>query len=344
LSLGPLVAISLLLAQAPGQDAAPAAPPPLQRRPLAVGASVVPGLVLHGSGHFVAGDRRTALRLLVMEGIGIGAVGTGALILGATGVSRWLAGGIIATTVAGAGLFAISALADIYGVLAPAGGTGAPPDYLPSIQAELGTRYIYDPQFQYRAFLGPALEVRRQSWRLHGSGWLALDDDNQRLRLLGAYRLTRFVEVALAVTHHHYGAEGFDTEIAEGAVQGRYHMSRLSPTLAGSFAEGGVGWGLALDRYGADASERRTLLLARFGYGIYLGEPNRGELVVYYDHRTDDYAGHLKTPGLQSGQIGHFGVHATAYLSEGWGARGEAQVGSAYIAGLSVVYRYGATL
>ena len=44
---------------------------------VATAVAIVPGLVLHGSGHFAAGERATGWRLLGMEGVGLGLTAVG---------------------------------------------------------------------------------------------------------------------------------------------------------------------------------------------------------------------------------------------------------------------------
>jgi hypothetical protein len=105
-----------------------------------------------------------------------------------------------------------------------------------------------------------------------------------------------------------------------------------------------VGLGLALQGYsyfgpvGEDALHEQ--LLFTFGYGVYLGRsgPLRGEVLLYYDHRKDDYAGGLKAG---AGVPGHFGLRGRVLLSERWGVSADVQAGSAYVARLSAVYTLG---
>ena len=82
-------------------------------------------------------------------------------------------------------------------------------------------------------------------------------------------------------------------------------------------------------------------MLARFGYGFYLGSATspRGEMLLSYDNRHDDFAGGLKLPGLGSGPVGHFGVEATVLPPALGQLRAVAQAGSAHVLGLSLVYR-----
>jgi hypothetical protein len=348
---GALLAVLVLAGARPAAAEVEDAPA-LHKGAAAVGAAVFPGLVLHGSGHFVAGDRRTGWRLLAMEGAGLGLTGLGLGTLVVTGASRHLSPPIFALPVAGMGLFIASWLADVYGVTAPLAGTGAPSLTEPVVEARLGTRYVYDPTVHYGTLLGPALELRWRRLRLSPGAWIATDGGNVRVSLEAAYRPWgprpaspaidgSFVDVVFGATEHHFGPEAFDLTVLEAGARGRVDLRRLAASLTGSFVEWGFGLGWALTHYrvGARETDADGLLLARFGYGVYLGR--RGELMAFYDHRHDDYAGGLKLAGLGSGVAGHLGLDGSWFFVDRWGVRLEAQAGSAYLAGLSVVYRAG---
>jgi len=350
------------------EDVTPPRPPPRpSRRPrpisghrkaLALGGAFVPGLVAHGAGHFIAGDPQTGLRLLAIEGIGVGIAGGSLGVVAATGASRRFSGPLITLTMAGAGLFLISFLSDLYGVLAPEGGTGSPALSAPWVETQLGLRYVYNPVFAYRSFLVQAVDLRWGPLRLSPSGWFALDDRNARLRALAAYRITgprpagsesepardgSYLDVEGAITHHRYGSEGFAITSGELALHGRLDMIRVSPSLAGSFAELTGGAAVDSDEYFGVTSEGNTFLLGRFGFGVYVGRPSypRGEVMVYYDHRHDDFAAGWKMTGIGSGVGGHAGLEGKLYFNDQWGALAEAQVGSAYLGGVSILFRYG---
>jgi hypothetical protein len=348
------------------------------RKVLATAASLVPGILAHGTGHFVAGDPTTGLRLLTMEGIGFGLTAGSLAILAATGASRRFAAPLAALTAGGAGLFAISWLADIYGVAMPESARGSPPAGAPFVETQLGARYVFDPTFEYRTFLVPSIDLRWGPVRLMPSAWFATDDVNARLRALAAYRVSgpmpattkldaarpgardgSFLDVEAAVTHHRYGAStagalgsigGFAITTLEASVHGRLDAQAIAEPLRGSFIELGAGGAVAVHQY-QTITEGNTLLLVRFAYGLYLGRPCAGapgcsfspfgEAKVYYDHRHDDYAAGLKIRGLGSGVPGHFGVLGTVFFTPSWGVSLDAQVGSAYVAGGSLVFRSG---
>jgi hypothetical protein len=351
------VLIVLLACGAPLRAAAAdgAEPPPsLQRRPAATAAAIFPGIVVHGTGHLAAGDRRTGYRLLAMEGAGVGLTAGGFVILAATGASRHLAAPIFALPVAGVGLMLVSWLADVQGVGMPPTWRGAPLLTEPSVELRAGTRYVYDPTLSYGTLLGPGADLRWRRLRVSPAAWIATSGGNLRASLELAYRPWgrapwslaadgSFAEVIVGGSHHRYRRESFQMTVLEAEARGRIDLRRLAESLQGSFAEWGLGlgWGLTHYAVGARETDADGLLLARFGYGLYFGEaPGRtGELVLYYDHRHDDYAGGAKLEGLGSGAAGHGGVELTWWVAGRWGVRLEGQAGAAYLAGLSLLHR-----
>ncbi|MDH5671614.1 MAG: hypothetical protein OEZ06_05655 [Myxococcales bacterium] len=321
--------------------AAEAMPAPGRPRVLPTITAVVPGLLVHGTGHFVAGETRTGYRLLAAEGAGLGLMVAGIAGLAVTGASPKTIGPFIAVSALGGGLFGSSALADIYGVLAPEGGFGRPL-LQPALELEVGPRYVRDPIFDYDAFS----HVAATSWlgdvRVQLSGWLGLGHDNQRLRALGAYRLLRsgqgsYIDLELGASHHRFAPERFSTSFAEASVTGRLELSVLGRTLAGSFFDYGLGYALGANRQFDTSTESDEMMLARFGFGFFIGDG--GDVTLYYDHRHDGFAAGLKVPGLGSGPLGHFGLHVRHFFSEDMGASLFAESGSAYVVGLSLLLR-----
>lgn len=353
--------------EAGSSGVAPAAEPTPERdvepgtsdRVVATGASIVPGVLVHGSGHFVLGKPKTGARLAAMEGVGLVLAVGGIVVLAATGASRYTVGPTAAVVIGGAGLFGVSWLADVYGSSVADGARGDPSRVPAVFETELGHRYVYDPQFRYRHFLVSSFDARIWRLRLSPSAWFALDDENTRYRLAAAYRFAgprpgaegadgSFLDLELAATQHTYESDGFRTVTGEAFVGGRYDLERYDRELRGAFMEMGVGFGLQAFDYDAPGLELgedvEQLLLARFAFGAYIGDPDRvgGEARFFYDHRHDDYAAGLKLTGLGSGVPGHFGVDTRFWFSDHWGARAEAMVGSAWIGGLSILFRQGA--
>ena len=145
------------------------------------------------------------------------------------------------------------------------------------------------------------------------------------------------------MTDHDYVSDGFAVTTGEASLRGRLDLARVGPTLAGSFAEFGVGGALASNRYDGHPDQADSLLLGGFAFGAYLGRraDRWGEAKIYYDHRHDGFAAGLKMRGLGSGVPGHFGARALFFFAPSWGAQIEAEAGSAYVTGLSLLYRYG---
>jgi hypothetical protein len=334
---------------------------PLQPRPpfevLPVVASLVPGLLFHGLGPLAAGDTHTAARLFAMEGTGLGLLMLGGVPIALTGASRRVIGPLYVVSAAGVGLFMTSAVANIYSAVAPAFTPGVAAPRLPPLELDFGYQHVSDPNFAYRHFLALGATARLDTVRLEAAARLAPGEGNTRARLGGAYRLLgaperaregadgTALDVEAGGVYHRYPTEGFLMTGGEVGVRGRYAMARLSPRLEGSFAEASLGLAFQTYRYFgpiSDDSLHQQLLLS-FGYGVYVGRsgPLRGEALLYYDHRKDDYAGGLKAG---AGVPGHFGLRGRVLLSERWGVSADVQAGSAYVARVSAVYALGGEL
>jgi hypothetical protein len=346
----------------PEPDTAPLAPDARDAEPTlepSIGsalAAIGPGFLVRGAGTFVAGDRLTARRLLFGELAGVlGIVGGGA-VLATSGASRKLIGVGVPIVLAGSALFFTSYLADLYGAI-----TGGRDDHAPSWSApanlELGYRYVYDPQFRYASFAHTRADLRLHALRLSPEAWVALDDDNQRLRVELAYRLhgprpTRrtpdgsYVDLSTAFTSHRYASDDFAVHTSEFSIDARFDLAHVGRSLRGAFVEGSLGAGLELYDFavrGASGLDGSGLLLGRFGFGVYFGvdDLHTGELLVYYDHRHDDFAAGLGVQGLGGGFLGHLGASGHFFVSQHWAATLLFEVGSAYVSGLGVRHRWG---
>ena len=329
---------------------------------LATGAAIVPGVLLHGSGLYVAGDTRGASRLLAIEGMGLGLLVAGGVPLGLSGASRRLTWPAVPMVVSGLGLFTVSWLADIYGASGLSEVSGAAPRPAP-MEFDLGYAYVRDVHFAYDHFSVASARLRWDRVGIEPTAWIAVGADNQRLRLRSSYRLIgatptqllddgSYLDVAGAATFHRYGDEGFDTRLAELEIAGRLDLLHLSPRLRGSYIELSTGFGLEWFHYQIAGTAPRvqddvfSLLLGRFSLGMRLGEPGGvfGELELGYDHRRDDFAAGFSTAVSGSGFGGHFGASGELFLGDAWpswGVRTEVWFGGAHVYRLSLVRRLG---
>jgi hypothetical protein len=314
---------------------------------------LVPGVLLHGSGHFTIGRRTTAYRLLAMEGIGVGMVVIAGIPIALTAASRYLIREAAVVGAMGVGLFAISLQADLYGTVVPLDSRGEPSPTLPHVEAEIGYRYVYNPRFAYSSFVVNALELRHGGLLLAPSTWVALDDANRRTRVLGGYRFFgpraedepakdgSFIELTAGVTHHAHHTERFATLTPEVMTNGRLDLARIDPHLAGSFGELGIGFALQLFDYeGLPLGEDiESLLLARMGFGFYLGGPRapHGEFTSYYDHRHDDFVAGFTERSI--GVPGHVGFAGEGYFTDHFGVSAIFEAGAAIMAGGSILLR-----
>jgi len=324
-------------------------------------AAVFPGILLHGSGTWLQGRTLTTERLLLLEGIGLLTTFMSGLVLFETGAARDIVGPTALTAVAGVGTFGSSFLANLYATWAPAAGFGEPQRSLPLLESSLGYQYVDDPQFDYHHFVTTRLDARLRSWHLGLNAAYTPDPSNQRLELLAGYRWIgpnaygarasdgSYLEPQLGYSEHRFDSSGFLSRTFELKVEGRLDAARILPDVRGAYFQLGAGWAkqwIVFDLPDVDAQNATSLLLAHMGFGVYLGQraafaPTGGEVELYYDHRHDGFAGGLKLQGLGSGAAGHLGLAGHYYVSEAWGVRALAEVGSAWVLGLSALLRVG---
>ncbi|MBU0550125.1 hypothetical protein KKF91_12570 [Myxococcota bacterium] len=327
---------------------APTSTPPEAAQPglLPALAAVAPGLLLHGSGLYLAGDPQGARALLIAEGAGLGALLGGIGLLAVTGASREASGPLIGLTLMGAGLFTTSALADLYGAAGGAALSGRPRPW-PMLSLTLGHRAVSDPIFSYEHLAHLDARLAQGAWGLRLGALIGLDESTHRLEGDLSYRLggrrISWLDLRLGARRHR--VEDLSALTGEAALRGRLGLGALSPTLSGAFALGELGWGLELRGYeglpnrGGLGEEASALLLGRFGFGFGIGAAV--EIEAAYDNRRDGYAGGLNLSEIGAGNTGNLCLAARYIGAAGWGLAGEITLGAATLGGLDLIYTWG---
>ncbi|MFY2556387.1 hypothetical protein ACN469_01985 [Corallococcus terminator] len=318
--------------------------------------AVVPGLLFHGLAPALAGDGHTAKRLFALEGTGLGLIALGGVPIALTGASRRTIAPLYAVTLAGFSVFGISAIANLYSVASPAFDPGVPASSLPPLEFEMGYQYVSDTSFDYDHFVSLGAVARFDEVKLEATARLSPNEGNTQVRMGGAYRLLgeperrragsdgSSLDAELFGLFHRFPTEGFTVVGGDVGFRGRYAMSRVSPSLAGSFAEASIGMALQGYSYPGPVSDGNlhSQLLYSFGYGVWLGRgggPFKGEAMLFYDHRKDGFAGGVRT--LSGGVVGSFGLRGRALLTETWGVAAEFSASGALVGRLALVYALG---
>lgn len=323
-------------------------------RALDIAVATLPGFVVHGAGHFVAGDSDTGWKLLGAELAGIGLLGAGIAGLALTGAADDTVTPLVGITALGGSTFFFSWLADIYGVSTRAGGVGAPEVERAPLDATVGYQYVYNPTFDFNHFLHAGAAGRLGRVGLSADGWFALDAANWRAQARASWRFVgplpgrrssdgSFVDVEVGLLYHDYVTSDFAEVTGEAMVRGRLDLNRYTEALRGSFVEGALGLGLSQYRRDTHPDDLTSLLLFDSRFGIYLGDSANGfgELAVFYDHRHDGFAGGSKLSGVGSGAAGSIGVELVKSIAAPWGVQASFEAGSAYVGRLDLVYRPG---
>ena len=328
----------------------------------AIGASLVPGVLVHGAGHWVRGERDTAWQLLGFELLGAGLIagGIGGLVL--TGASDDYNPPLYWMAMSGAALFGGSWFADIFGSVrgSQATGIGDPVRQLPWVELSTGYQHVANPVLAGEHFSRSALTGRLGRWRLDATLWLGPQDQApQRTHARGSWRPWgptalapqisgardgSFVEAWVGYSYHTMPEGRVSVHLPELGATSRADLGRWWQTMESMFVEFEVGLGVGVSHfYGVGVKEGAQLLLGRAAFGFYIGDdPDRwNDVMVFYDHRHDGFVAGTKIPGIGSGATGHAGVRGRAGIWGPWGLEAGFAAGSAYVTDLNVTWRFG---
>ena len=324
------------------------APPSKLRRLAAIGAAIVPGLVIRGAGSYVLGERRTARRLLATGAAGLSAAIVGALPVALTRANENFVWPGVPLAVAGFGVYLPTWFADIWvaagGDRVEGGPRGTPPWSL-----ELGTTWLHDA-YRERALAGAAARLELGRLGLGAGTLLDAQGDSRtgqlevRWRLFGAPAANRPIDEGSRLYMraggrlHRDDPDDVTLATVELEVVLRGELRHLDPLLAGTFLELSTGLGVERAAYARDTHDVSSILLGRFAWGAYLGR--RGEAMLFYDHRREHLAGGLWT-WRASGFVGSFGATAQLAVAGPWAVRAELEVGSAWVSTLALRYHGG---
>lgn len=300
----------------------------------AASVALVPGVLLHGAGHFAMGERRAAYRLLAMEGIGLAGIVGGFGLLIAVGGSEQPAPIYVPVIVGGLGLFGVSFLADVAGSLQGAG-PWPDPDDAPGLWLRAGYAGLFGSKHAFHHlgtlgvdWRGDRLSVEGQA-ALHPQGayrayrgvagwtlWERPDDAVTRVRLMG--------EVARQDFH----AERMSITTVRLFSEIRWNLGGWVPTMQNAWLLGRVGAGLDVFGY-ADApvsDEGLPFLVADVGMGLMAGR--RLEVELAYRHRKGELPGGMALSDGLTGFAGMLELRGRVKVAERWALVPEVKLGT----------------
>lgn len=319
------------------------------RRLAAIGASIFPGVLLHGSGSYVLGERRAAKRLAIAGGIGWGALIVGGAAVGITGGNPEVTIVGVPLIIAGAGTMMSTWLSDIYWA---AGGrrVGLTQSHAPSPWSiDLGTTYLHDT-YRERALARAAgrIELGRiglgASTLLDAEGQARTGALEARVRLLGVAATGENLEdatrlwIRAAVRRHEDDDDMVEISTVEADVGIRLELRRLDRNLRNTFLDLAIGMGVEHVRFAGAATDNDTLFLGRFAWGLFLGK--HSEATVFYDHRRDSLAGGIAA-SRAAGFVGSVGANTDLRLGGPFSLIAELEIGSGWVTTAGLRYHGG---
>jgi len=355
-----LAALGCLLAAAPvrargaeGRSAPePAVPavldPGREPRPgslLAGGVALVPGLLIHGSGHFALGERQSACRLLATQGAGLAGVIGGIGLLSAVGASEKLAVLYVPLTVGGLGLFGVSFLADVVGAVH--GRRPWPePVVPPGITVRAGYVGLFGSKHSFRHLGELGVEWRAERLVLDGQATLHPQGDFGEYRCLAGWRLwapsgdpvTRLSLVA-ELARQGFHTEGFAVTTVRALGELRWNLGDFLPTMQNAWLLGRLGGGFdSLDFAGTSADDDGLpFLVAELGLGLMATDRVEAELA--YRHRKGELPGGMAIGDGMAGFAGMLELRGRVAVGRRWALVPGVRLGTGVMPWLSLESR-----
>ncbi|MGC4114194.1 MAG: hypothetical protein QM765_06140 [Myxococcales bacterium] len=297
-------AVTQLAAPAPTLASARALDAPWTSRPVAIGLSFVPGVVIPGLGHRLTGDPRTANRLLLTSGLGVAATLAGGATLLFTGGNHDVAPYGMALLFAGVSTWMASWLGDVVGTLRPEGQV-RPFQREDSLTAAL----LYGPSLAHSGsvkHLG-ILRADYESPKVLLDGWASLAPGTryQEIHLRGGLKLYGDDKRShLALVLEGLREIGADSDAnGHGAalmLEGRIDAGVLDRSMTGLVFIQRIGGGAIAYSYdGSAATDLQPLLVLETGLSLALTD--WFEVSAVYSQRPDkrlgmvfDHGGHAE--------------------------------------------------
>jgi hypothetical protein len=292
---------------------------------LAAGASIIPGLLVHGAGHFAAGESSNGYRLLAIEGVGIAGIVGGLATLRAVRGSEKLAPVYVPVTVTGVGLFIASFLADVAGTLhgQRPWPVPRPPGTLTLTGGYTGL-FASKHTFSHLGRLGAEWHYRRltcgAALMLHPEFDYSQYGGTVSLRLWepGAddpvTRLTVFVDAY----HQRFRTEGFSITAFRGFGELRWNMGYLVTTMRNAWWLARLGWGFDLLSFDNIASGEDGLPFIVFEVGMGLMASERVSLELVYRQRKGELPGGMTVAGALAGFLGMIEFQSRVTIDPRW--------------------------
>lgn len=337
------LALALGAAEARAED--PESPAP-RRRAAALTAALVPGVLVHGTGHWMLGDKKTARRLRRMEMVGLLLAGLGGAAIGLSGTDENLAMFYVPMLVAGGTTFMGSFLTDVIGVATKgtrARGRARPPGWGGDDLAHtsLGYRHVLHPalDISHVARASAGFRARRVALTVSAEAEAAGRYQEQQVvfRYTTHLRPLRMasLDFGFDLTHRRLRDDRLSSYPGAVWAEMTWDLAKLAPSVPGAYGRGRFGVGAELVNYGdvpGIDDDVVPFVAAEAGLGFRLG---RTDWELSYNHRKDGLPGGSFI-GRLPGMLGSVGVSGRARVWKRWSLVGAARWGTGVTSWLGV--------
>lgn len=257
-----------------------------------IATSIVPGILLHGSGHYFAGYDETGKDLLVLSGIGIGTAAIGITGLAFSGGADEFAPYLIPMSILGITTYLSTWIFDIAGV---SGLKGVNTDDTPDQWNYFRTSILYQENTRndLHRFYQVQGQFATESFFINTQFEREWSGDFSELQLTVGVPVLHKIKYRLTLKPEFkwkYSNEGFGITQYHGLVELENKLGSYFPTLNGWYWVHQLGYGVEFFHFdGADINYSNALMI--IGQGIRYQASKRWSIYSMLKRREDEMIG-----------------------------------------------------
>jgi len=258
-----------------------------------VAGSIVPGVLLHGSGHYLMGEKETGKKLLKIQGISL-LTGTSSLVaLGLLGNADETSGILIPVSMLSFGTFAATWIFDIIGVSGLSNHLSI--GQHPYKQSFINLSYNQQDNNQnpYYKFYGGRMQYGNKQFFAQLYAEIEESSDYQEYAFKGGYNVIQKNYTNLYIipeAKYRYSTEGFSISQLDLQLEMDINLAKISSTLKNVYFVNTIGFGNSQFNFGGSGFDYSNNMMI-ISQGIRLSVNHFLDVSTRYIRREDGFIG-----------------------------------------------------
>lgn len=256
-----------------------------------IAGSIVPGILLHGSGHYIMGEKETGKKLLKIQGVSLLTGASSLVALSLLGNADETSGILIPMTMFGFGTFAATWLFDVIGTTGLSNHLSIEEHPYKQSFVNLSYHKQDNNQSPYYNFYGSRIQYGNNEFFAQLYAEVEESSDYQEFAFKGGYNVMQKEFTNLYIipeAKYRYSSEGFDISQWDLQLEMDINLSKISHTLKNVYFVNTIGYGSSTFDFGRSGSNYSDNLMI-VSQGLRFHVNNILDVSTKYIRREDGF-------------------------------------------------------